>query len=230
MARDSGTPVSVSGWIANVRCGPDSRFVLFAVQLDGTRQLVHEWEPAEVTTDVKRWSEFACGVATDDAHARGAATRYELTHFRGDTPKATCRLFRNARRDDDEDAPALDGSHASIITQLQRHNERTAQMMVDMARAQTIATTSQNQALAAAFAMMQSMARELHELRASGGVPTKRTFDGPVGEVLELAMPDVVAQILDRFLPNGVEPKATTGSAMDTRKPPKPRGSSAPAD
>lgn len=204
--RTHASPQQVKGWLRQTRPSETSSIALYCEDIAGGA-LVCEWLPSDLG-DVDEWAASVCELAKGDAHARGASQRYTLRHLRDDRLRGQTWLRIVVRKTKEEEADegsgaAYDGSVVSILSQLQRSNDRAQAQLLEMAK---MSIEGQKAALALLgqcyqhIGQLQARNAELHEAANPPQLPSRGADEDPMRLMLQTVGPHIANALAEKLL------------------------------
>lgn len=204
--RTHASPQQVKAWLRQTRPSEASTISLMCEDIAGGA-LVCEWELADLA-DADEWSTSVCDLARADAHARGSSQRYTLRHMRDDRLRGQTWLrivVRKSKEEeaDERDGASYDGSVVSILSQLQRSNDRAQAQLLEMAK---MSIEGQKAALALLgqcyqhIGQLQARNAELHEAANPPEIKAPRGDDDPMRLMLQTVGPHIANVLAERLL------------------------------
>lgn len=204
--RTHASPQQVKGWVRNTRPNEASTIALYCEDIGGGA-LVCEWNLADLA-DVDEWAASVCELAKGDAHARGASQRYTLRHMRDDRLRGQTWLRIVVRKTKEEEADeregaTYDGSVVSILSQLQRSNDRAQAQLLQMAQ---MSIEGQKAALALLgqcyqhIGQLQARNAELHEAANPPQLPSRGADEDPMRLMLQTVGPHIANALAEKLL------------------------------
>lgn len=182
-------------------------------ELEGTDQTVIGYRDPT-------WPDEAVELAQLDTNARGQSTRYSVRSYTGDDTRARSKTHLScvAPREREETAPSLDGSQASVISQLQRGQENATKQLLEMVKLQAGTQASMNalisqlsgalreketmigQLVDARTAEQIAHAQQINELMAKANAGGASKDASELAQFVELAAPHVVPHLIGTLM------------------------------
>lgn len=156
---------AITKWIGTVQRIGDSYIRLVADGVGDESQQIAEWTHDQLV-DIEAWSVDVAELAQSDAEARGISTRYALQHVVDGRTRQTHPIRVKVESERESTEATLDGSTASIITQLQRHLERSNAQLGQLAGNAVNTTERAMQALARSYVVIEQQQRTIAEQAA----------------------------------------------------------------
>lgn len=154
--RKKGSPQRVASWVENQRMSVEGSSIELRADVMGSAAVVATWERGDVVSSPHEWAARALEAAQGDCDDREQDTRYALVHVR-DGSDVSSHPLRMKPQEEAEPGTGLDGSLASLIGQLQRHQEATLRLLI----------SSQASAVKAQESIIEMQARRIEQLEST---------------------------------------------------------------